>query len=115
MVTPKKLKEMRHKYDTQSNESLNMRHAEFAPKNKNFSRGPALNIRMKNVIGIHNKGYDRFYQTVMEKTKVIKTNIINKWLINQDRRVKKEHEDDQKVETKWKRKHKRKRMSRNEL
>ena len=84
MVSKEKQKQMRHEYNTQTNESLNMRNAEFAPKSINFSRTDSLKFRIQNVIGIHNVGYHSFYTQILKELHIPKTTVLNKWLLDKD-------------------------------
>ena len=103
MVSKKKQSEMRHEYNTQTNESLNMRAAEFAPKNKNFSRIDSLKYRIKNVIGIHNSGYLPFYIKLLAKMQVPVNIILHDWLENKDSSKQKATESNNKTSNKRKR------------
>ena len=60
-TTDFRLQEMRHTRNTQTNEMINMRMNEVAPKWKNFSRTNSLRYRLQHVIGTHNSGYNFFY------------------------------------------------------
>ena len=84
MVSKKKQAEMRHDYMTQTNESLNMRAAEFSPKHRNFSKTNSLKYRIQNVIGIHNSGYLSFYIKLLAKMKIPVNNILHEWLQQKD-------------------------------
>ena len=54
-----------HKYDTQSNEGLNMSVSRYVPKFKHYGTSMSLNTRVRCVIGTHNMGYSTYYQTLL--------------------------------------------------
>ena len=115
MVSEKKQAEMRHNFNTQTNESLNMRAAEFAPKHKNFSRSSSLKYRIQNVIGTHNSGYLKFYIKLLEKMNIPVNIIIYEWLKTKDGSKQKAKEASNKQSNKRKRAWKRKAKSKEEL
>ena len=115
MVSSDKLLEMRHPFDTNGNESLNMRNAEVAPKHKNFSRTPSLKWRIQNVIGVHNSGYEKFYEDVFQKLQLHSTDVTKVWLLNKDKTRAYQNMLRKKPVNKRKRIHKRNHKSNEEL
>ena len=61
---------MRHPFDTQMNESFNMRVAEFSPKSKTFSHSDCLQHRFHHAIAIHNLGYRASYSEIFASLKI---------------------------------------------
>ena len=83
-TSDKCLLEMMHPWNTQLNESLNMRAAELAPKSKNFSRSHSLRYRLMHVIGVHNMGYELFYGQVMSELGIELSDTYSKFLSQRD-------------------------------
>ena len=102
-TTDKCLCEMMHPWNTQLNESLNMRAAELAPKSKNFSRSHSLRYRLMHVIGVHNMGYEIFYSDVMSELGIEIPNIYLNYLVGRDFRRKRKIEYDHRPDIKRKR------------
>ena len=63
--TEQAIRECLHKFDTNQNESLNMSVARQVPKFKHFGTTVTLDSRVRNVIGVHNMGYDAYYLTLL--------------------------------------------------
>ena len=84
-VTDEKLREMMHPYNTQCNESLNMRLVELAPKHKNFSRTKSLNYRVSMVVGHHNVGMHQFYRRVFELLNLNLDPALEDWLVSKQK------------------------------
>ena len=56
-ITPERLLECLHPFDTQLNESLNNVVARYAPKNRTYGTTMSLSNRISIVVGIHNMGH----------------------------------------------------------
>ena len=115
MTSDEKLVEMKHTFDTQGNESLNMPNAEVAPKHKNFSRTPSLNWRIQNVIGVHNSGYEEFYNNVMKTLLIDPTSVTTSWLCTKDKQKAYQKKVSQDPANRRKRVYKRNTKSREEI
>ena len=107
MVTDERLNELRHPYHTNLNESLNMRCAEVAPKNKNFSRSNSLTWRIQHVVGVHNMGAYRYYVEVYRKLNIDPTYILELWLRKKEKTKNLKRKYREKPENKRKRVYKR--------
>ena len=94
------LLEIMHPWNTQLNESLNMRSADLAPKSKNFSRSHSLQYHLMHVIGVHNMGYENFYGQVMFEIGIVVPSIYSNFLSQRDIRRKRnivyDHQTDNK-------------------
>ena len=77
---------MLHEAHTQTNESLNMRAAELAPKFKNYSRTTSLNFRINIVIGHHNMGFTAFYTELFRNLGISLDSCLADWLQSRDAR-----------------------------
>ena len=114
-VTDEKLREMMHPYNTQCNESLNMRLVELAPKHKNFSRTKSLNYRVSMVVGHHNVGMHQFYRRVFELLKLNLDPALEDWLVSKQKHKEWKQIHDKKPEQKRVRKYKREAKEQKEL
>lgn len=85
MTPVKKLKELRHPFQINGNESLNMRNAEVAPKHKIFSRSPSLKFHIQNLIGLHNWGYNCLDIKVLEELRIKESIVLRRWLQQKER------------------------------
>ena len=65
-VTPERLKESLHPFDTQLNESLNNVVAKYAPKNRTYATSMSLSNRVMIVVGIHNMGHYNYWKKVFQ-------------------------------------------------
>ena len=63
--TEKNVTECLHKYDTQSNEGLNMSVSRYVPKFKHYGTSMSLDTRVRCVIGTNNMGYTTYYKTLL--------------------------------------------------
>ena len=63
-ITPERLLESLHPFDTQLNEALNNVIARYAPKNRTYGMTMSLTYRIFMVVGIHNLGHYRFWLEV---------------------------------------------------
>ena len=63
-ITPERLLESLHPFDTQLNEALNNVIARYAPKNRTYGTTMSLSYRIFMVTGIHNLGHYRFWHEV---------------------------------------------------
>ena len=106
---------MRHKYNTNGKESLNMRNAEYAPKYKNFLRSPSLNWRVKNVIDVYNWGYDKFYMNLLDHLGIPSTKVMVIWLLHKEQSKLMAKEKRKLLSNKRKRIYKRNEKNKNEL
>ena len=75
-----RLQEMRHTRNTQTNEMINMRMNEVAPKWKNFSRTNSLRYRIQHMIGTHNSGYKKNYTNLNADLQIVTSDIQMNWL-----------------------------------
>ena len=105
-TTDEKLRQMHHPWNTQLNESLNMRLAEYAPKHRHFSRSDTLQHRVHTVIAIHNLGYLAFYSRVFHLLDIHDCPFALEWYEKRDLRKQTQKAYDTKFETKRKRAHK---------
>ena len=83
-TTDFRLREMRHTRNTQTNEMINMRMNEVAPKWKNFSRTNSLRYRIQHVIGSHNSGYLKFYSDLNADLQIVTSDYQRFWLQRRD-------------------------------
>ena len=65
-ITPERLMESLHPFDTQLNEALNNVIARYAPKNRTYGTTMSLTYRIFMVVGIHNLGHYKFWQEVFD-------------------------------------------------
>ena len=65
-ITPERLLESLHPFDTQLNEALNNVIARYAPKNRTYGTTMSLSYRIFMVVGIHNLGHYQFWIEVFE-------------------------------------------------
>ena len=105
-TTNERLIQMLHIFDTQMNESFNMRVAEFAPKHKHYSRLYSLQHRVHHAIIIHNLGYISCYAELFSTLKLATCTVLDEWNRQREgKKIKKKVYDGQ-FETKRKRKYK---------
>ena len=105
-VTDEKLRQMIHPYNTQCNESLNMRLVELAPKHKNFSRTKALNYRVSMVVSHHNVGMNQFYRRVFKLLNLNLDPALEDRLVSKQKHKERKQIHDKKPEQKRVRKYK---------
>lgn len=75
---------MNHPYQTNANEFVNMCMIEFVPKCKFFSRTSSLKYCIQHVIGIHNKGYESYYNSIFNELNIPLPNVLDHWLVQKD-------------------------------
>ena len=63
--TDQNITECLHKYDTQTNEGLNMAVSRYVPKNKHYGTSMSLDTRVRCVIGTRNMGYSSYFKTLL--------------------------------------------------
>ncbi len=68
--SPEKMEELRHPYDTQTNEALNWSMATLAPKTKSFSTGHSLPLRICLCVCKKNLGEEEMIHRILHKMKI---------------------------------------------
>ena len=69
-ITPERLIESMHEFDTQLNEALNNVVARYAPKNRTYGTTMSLSNRISIVIGIHNMGHLSYWDEVFKRCRI---------------------------------------------
>ena len=105
-TSDQRLLQMRHPFNTQMNESFNMRVAEFAPKSKSFSRSASLQHRINHAIAIHNLGYRASYSEIFASLKIPNCSVFDEWKKQKERKKKNKRAYDSQIKNKRKRAYK---------
>ena len=66
-ITPERLLESLHSFETQLNETLNNVVARYAPKNRSYGTTMTLSNRIAIIVGIHNIGHIGYWSEVFKR------------------------------------------------
>jgi hypothetical protein len=105
-ITPERLEEVAHGYDTQINESFNNTASWFAPKNKVYCGLQLLEDRLSMAVGINSIGIERYFTRLFTVLKITTPPCVTHYLsikeINQLRRQRKRKQQQTKKDRKKK-------------